>query len=194
MRISRTGYTGEDGFEIYAKAKSILWIWNKLLNKDKPQEKRPFPIGLGARDSLRLEAFYPLYGKELNKNWTPIESNLGWIVKDKTKKYIGYKDIMRHKKNGPPGKIIGFRVAGRGNLARSGYSIWDELTNKKITTVLSATYSPVLKESIGSLYLPSKYAHLSSVKIQIRDKMLSANLQSSPFVEIKAGKRKRTLC
>ena len=189
LRISRTGYTGEDGFEIYGDAAAILWLWEKLLRHSKNEKKSLLPVGLGARDSLRLEAFYPLYGQELNAERTPVESGLAWLVKRKKKPYLGYRPIMEHKTNSPPGRVHGFQLEVDG-LARSGYPVWDNLGIKKISTVLSGAYSPVLKKSIGSLYLSEQYTQISYVQIEVRNKLLPARLCKGPFVKLNAGKAK----
>ena len=190
LRISRTGYTGEDGFEIYGDAAAILWLWEKLLaGQSKTKGKSLLPAGLGARDSLRLEAFYPLYGQELNPERTPVESGLAWLVKRKKKTYLGYKLIMEHKKNGPPGRVLGFQLKAEG-IARSGYSVWDNLGIKKISKVLSGAYSPILKKGIGSLYLPEQYTQLSQIQLEIRNKLIPAELCTGPFVKLNAGKNK----
>ncbi len=179
VRISRTGYTGEDGFEIYADTATILELWTKLLEQGKTLGL--MPIGLGARDSLRLEAFYPLYGNELCEDWTPVESGLGWVVKQKHPPYLGYERILEHKKNGAPGKIRGFQLEDKG-LARKGYVVWDQTGNKQISQVQSAAYSPILKAGIGSLYLPTEYGQDEFVQIEIRNKRIPAHLHSGAFV------------
>lgn len=187
LRISRTGYTGEDGFEIYGDASAIVWLWEKLLKGSKRRKNSLLPVGLGARDSLRLEAFYPLYGQELNAEKTPIESGLSWLVKSKKEAYLGYKRIMEHKKNGTSGRVVGFQLQDEG-LARSAYPVWDSLGIKKISKVLSAAYSPVLRKSIGSLYLSEQYTQVTKVLIEVRNKLLDAKLCSGPFVKLNAGK------
>ena len=187
LRISRTGYTGEDGFEIYGDSPSIVWFWGRLLKPSKKASRRLLPAGLGARDSLRLEAFYPLYGYELDPERTPVESNLAWLVKPKKKHYFGYKRIMEHKTKGPPGKVFGFVLKTSG-FARSGYPIWDSQGTKKISAVLSGAYSPVLRKGIGTLYLPERYTKIEEIQIEVRDRLLPAKLSRGPFVEIRAGK------
>ena len=186
LRISRTGYTGEDGFELYAQPLIITQLWNRLLQYGKPLGL--LPIGLGARDSLRLEAFYPLYGQELRDDWTPIESSLGWMVKKKDATYLGYDGIMEHKNKGSPGKVVGFELKAA-KLARSGCSVYDHKGEKQISQVLSAAYSPVRESCIGSLYLPSQYDNfMPEVQIQIRNEPVLAHIQQTPFVDRRAGK------
>ena len=188
LRISRTGYTGEDGFEIYGDTAAIVWLWEELLEHSKSKEIPLLPAGLGARDSLRLEAFYPLYGQELNAERTPVESGLAWLVKPKKKPYLGYKRIMEHKKNGPPGRVLGFLLGGSA-LVRSGYPVWDNLGIKKIGTVLSGAYSPVLKKGIGSLYIPEQYTQVPHVQLEVRNKLLPARICRGPFVKLNAGEK-----
>ena len=183
LRVSRTGYTGEDGFEVYAQADTAVWLWEKLTEREKKGEL--LPVGLGARDSLRLEAFYPLYGQELNDKWTPVESGLAWCVSLQKFSYLGYDQVHEHKKKGAPGAIMGFQLEE--GLARSGCAVWNE-TGKKISRVLSAAYSPVLKKGIGSLYLPRECEGLSTVQIEVRGRRLQACLQNQPFVQVRAGK------
>ncbi len=189
FRISRTGYTGEDGFEVYAKATSILWLWDRLMEKAKKEEL--LPVGLGARDILRLESLYPLYGNELKEKWTPIESGLAWCVKTQNPPYLGYEKIMEHKVNGAPGKVMGFSLEEDG-LARNGCNVWNEDGGKNIGQVLSAAYSPVRKKGIGTVYLPNAYKENSKVQIEIRNKKQLASLQNEAFIQRKAGRMQKT--
>ena len=187
MRISRTGYTGEDGFEIYAATDVILWLWQQVLQKGAAQGVQA--AGLGARDGLRLEAFYPLYGQELNAEWTPVQSAMAWVVKKKEQPYLGYERIIQHKENAPPGKVIGFRLQESG-LARQAYPVWDASRQRQIAQVLSAAYSPILKCGIGTLYLPHELQDTSEVQIKIRDRFVKAALHRGAFVPTSAGKSK----
>ncbi len=185
LRLSRSGYTGEDGFEIYAQARSIVWLWESLLREGSPWGL--VPCGLGARDSLRMEAAFPLYGKELNAAWSPCQSALSWAVKEKDPPYLAYEHIMRHKKQGAPGKVTGFRLKAAA-LARSGAPVWDANRKEQIAQTLSAVYSPVLKTGIGSLYLPSSYK-AKEVQIEVRGRFLDAELHSGPFVAVNSKSR-----
>lgn len=185
LRISRTGYTGEDGFEVYASSEAIILLWDELVKKGESNHIQP--AGLGARDGLRLEAFYPLYGNELNEAWTPVESGMGWAAKKKDPPYLGYTRIMQQKIDGPPGKVMGFRLNENG-MARKGYTIFDESGEKKIAQVLSAAYSPLLKCCIGTAYLPDEFQAKKIIHVEVRKQLISADLHRGAFVEIKAGK------
>lgn len=150
--ISRTGYTGEDGFEIYSSIPTGLKLWNDLLETGKPFGL--LPVGLGARDTLRLEAKYPLYGHELNETRTPVESGNGWIVKEKERKYFQYDKIIQQKKNGSENNITGLKLVEQGVL-RENYPVFDK-NGSQIGITTSGTYSPTLKESIALAYIQTK--------------------------------------
>ncbi len=185
LRVSRTGYTGEDGFEIYSPIDVGLVLWDALLDAG-----RPFgllPAGLGARDSLRLEARFPLYGHELNTEWSPVESGIGWIVKEKARPFLGSVRILDHKKNSPPGRVCGFRLTAPG-MARDGYSVL--VAGKPVAKVLSGAHSPVLKASIGTVYLPAAHLDAKDLTVEIREKQISAEIVTGPFVKGTAGAKK----
>ena len=183
IRIARTGYTGEDGFEIYAPSCTIAHLWSKF------QQNKALPIGLGARNSLRLEVFYPLYGNELKAEWTPLESRFAWVVKEKSKKFIGIEKILEQKAKGVPGKIWLF-VLEEG-LARPHYPIWEKEKKRKIGEVLSAVYSPVLKKGIGSVYIEEKYqfSNDAEILVDVRNRFLPAKIKNKALVPVKAGKK-----
>ncbi|MCE9599419.1 MAG: glycine cleavage system aminomethyltransferase GcvT [Spirochaetia bacterium] len=184
MRISRTGYTGEDGFEIYSDVKSGVALWNDLLTSGK--ERGLIPCGLGARDLLRLEARYALYGHELNENWNPVESGIGWIVKEKQTQFQSYAKTLEQKKNGPPQVIIGFKLNESG-VPREGYPVVDA-NGKELGKVLSGGFSPIVGAGIGTSMLP---AGIESFYIQIRDKKIPATGQKKAFVQGTAGKNRQ---
>ncbi|OCC31309.1 Aminomethyltransferase [Leptospira interrogans serovar Canicola] len=140
--VSRTGYTGEDGFEIYSSIPIGLKLWNELLEFGKPYGL--LPCGLGARDTLRIEAKYPLYGHELNDQWTPIESGIGWIVKEKENPYFSSEKILFQKKNGVPSKIVSFALTEAG-VPRENFRVLDSQGNE-IGKTTSGTFSPSLKK------------------------------------------------
>ena len=178
FRISRTGYTGEDGFEIYSGNKEILWLWDILIKEDSVK-----PAGLAARDSLRMEASYPLYGKELSREWTPIESSLDWMVQTQKKGHLGYQKIQVHKKNGTKKKIARFYLEGK-RIARSGAAIWDSKGEKKIASVLSGLYSPVRRQCIGSGYIPLEFLQQGTqINVEVRDQLIPAKIHMGSFIK-----------
>jgi len=185
LRISRTGYTGEDGFEIYSDIEMGIRLWNDLLTCGK--DKGLIPCGLGSRDSLRLEARYPLYGHELNETLTPVESGIGWIVKEKQIKYPGYDRIIDHKKNGVKNKIYGFLLKESG-VPRDGYDVVDD-SGKVIGKVLSGGFSPILKCGMGTTLLPSNFKKGDPIYIQIRDKKIKSEITAGAFVNGTARKK-----
>jgi len=178
--ISRTGYTGEDGFELLIKNEDALKIWQKLLKDG--EEFNLEPIGLGARDTLRLEAALPLHGHELDEQTTPIEAGLKWsIPKDKEADYIGKNKISDQLKNGTNKKLIGFELLERG-IARSGDKIF--LDNKLIGMVTSGTMSPISKISFGIAYINNTNLKIGDTfKIDIRGKLHLAKIVKRPFVD-----------
>jgi aminomethyltransferase len=175
--ISRTGYTGEDGFEIYTLSSSPDRIWDAILEKGKDQ--RVLPIGLGARDTLRLEANLMLYGNDIDETTTVLEAGLKWLVKFKKGEFLGREALLKQKEEGIKRKIIGFEITGRG-IARSHYPVFIE--GKKVSDVTSGTYSPYLKKSIGLTYLPIDYTEVGKeFEIEIRDKKVGARVIPTPF-------------
>ncbi|MCB1175182.1 MAG: glycine cleavage system aminomethyltransferase GcvT [Leptospiraceae bacterium] len=185
IRLSRTGYTGEDGFEIYTDAASAVRLWTTILAQNSAEEIRP--IGLGARDSLRLEARLPLYGHELSRSMTPLESDIAFIVKEKPQiDWLGKSICMQQKQDGTPGRVCGFQMQGPG-VPRHDMEIVDS-SEQSVARVLSGVYSPILKKGIGTCYLPAGYLEESTgLKIQVRDKSIPIEIQQGPFVTIRAG-------
>ena len=147
--LSRTGYTGEDGFELFAPAGHLLIIWDILFKAGK--EFSLVPCGLGARDTLRTEVAYPLYGHELDENHTPLEAGLSWVVKFDKGNFIGRDALLKQKSEGLKEKLFGFKVE-KGGVARPGGTIW--VNEKQVSTVASGTFSPTLGFPIGMAYLP----------------------------------------
>lgn len=182
--ISRTGYTGEDGFEIYVSPEDSETVWREIM-----QEGERFgimPVGLGARDSLRLEMAYSLYGHEINESTTPVEAGLMWVVKPAKGDFIGRQAILEAKAKGPDRKIIGFELTGR-NVPRQGFLI--EKDGQVIGEVTSGTFSPTLEKSIGLAYIDVAQASVgNSVDVVIRDKRIPATLVSTPFVQPRVKK------
>ena len=179
--ISRTGYTGEDGVEILVKNEFSEYLWDKLLEAGK--EFGIKPIGLGARDTLRLEAALHLYGNDLDENTTPIEAGLAWSVpKDKTENYNGKKRILEQIKDGIEKKLIGFRMLDR-NIARHGYDVY--YNNEKIGQVTSGGISPIRGENIGLAYIKNldNLSVGSTIQIMVREKLHDAEIVKRPFVK-----------
>jgi len=176
--VSATGYTGEKGYEIYVKNELAEAIWNALFEAGK--ELGIKPVGLGARDTLRLEKGYCLYGNDIDDTTSPIEAGLGWITKF-TKEFINSENLKKQKEQGVSRKLVGFKLKGKG-IARHGYDIVDENGNK-IGVVTSGTMSPTLKEAIGMGYVPADKAKPGSdILIQIRKKQVPAEVVKLPFV------------
>ncbi|MCG6191904.1 glycine cleavage system aminomethyltransferase GcvT [Leptospira sp. FAT2] len=177
--VSRTGYTGEDGFEIYSSIPLGLKLWNGLLEFGK--EQGLLPCGLGARDTLRIEAKYPLYGHELNDLWTPIESGIGWIVKEKEQSYFCSDKILSQKKNGVPSKIVAFELTEAG-VPRENFRVLDSQGNE-IGKTTSGTFSPSLKKGIGlALIRAEKIKDGEPIQIEIREQPKQAIITTKPFV------------
>lgn len=185
VRISRTGYTGEDGFEVLCENEHSPALWNALMTAGRD---RILPAGLGCRDSLRLEAMYPLYGHELGEDRTPVEGGIGWIVKEKTKPYPAMQKILAQKANGPTHRIAPFILDAPG-VAREGYAVF--INGAAAGTVQSGAFSPVLKKSIGTVFVPLEHtAPGTQIEIEIRDRRLPATIQKGAFVSGSAGRKK----
>src|SRR3954466_3641545 len=174
--VARTGYTGEDGFEVFAPPHGARKLWDALL------EKRVVPCGLGARDSLRLEVAYRLYGNDMDEQHTPLEAGLGWIVKlDKPGGFVGSDALIRQKQEGLKRRLAGFKLTGKG-IARQGYPVLQN--GQRAGEVTSGTMSPILKEPIGLAYLPTALAKEGSAfEVEIRGKPVAARVVKTPFVE-----------
>lgn len=182
--LARTGYTGEDGFEIYTKAADAEKIWNVIWERGEMFEMKP--IGLGARDTLRLEMGYSLYGNELSEAVNPIEAGLGWVVST-TKKFIGSDVILPLKKSGTKRKIAGFKLEKRG-IPRQDYIVKTDGT--VIGKVTSGTLSPMLNEGIGLALIDSDYAVTGAhLFVVIRDIDVHAVVVPLPFVKSKTYKK-----
>ena len=180
--ISRTGYTGEDGVELIIKNKYVCEVWNKLLEAGKNVSYDVKPIGLGARDTLRLEAALHLYGNDLDETTTPIEAGLSWSVpKDKTEYYNGKEVIEDQIKNGVQKKLVALKMIDRG-IPRHGYEVF--YNNEKIGTVTSGGISPTRGDNIALAYIKNldNLAVGSTIQVSIRDKLLNAEIIKKPFV------------
>lgn len=179
MIVSRTGYTGEYGFEIYFKADEDYASDLFLRMVEKGSEYGMIPAGLGARDTLRLEAGMALYGNDIDDSHTVLEANLSWILKLKKGDFIGKEPLLKQKAEGLTRKLAGFELTGRG-IARHGYPVF--VDGEEFGTVTSGTYSPYLNKSIGMTYLPlEKTAIGTEFEIGIRNKKVSAKVVETPF-------------
>lgn len=176
--ISATGYTGSGGFEIYFDKENAVTVWEKVMEAGK--EFGIEPCGLAARDTLRLEKGYCLYGNELNEEITPLEAGLGWITK-LNKDFIGKNTLVQQKEAGITKKLVGFKMLERG-VPRQDYKLVDE-NDQEIGFVTSGTQSPILKEGIGMAYINTDLAVVGKkVFIQIRNKNVAAEIVKTPFV------------
>ena len=181
--ISRIGYTGEDGVEIMVRNEFSEYLWDKLL--DAGNEFGIKPIGLGARDTLRLEAALHLYGNDLDENTTPIEAGLAWSVcKNKIEDYNGKSRIEEQLKNGIEKKLIGLKMLDK-SIARHGYEVF--YNNQKIGVVTSGGISPIRGDNIALAYIKNldNLAVGSTIQVSIREKLHNAEIVKRPFVEKK---------
>ena len=181
MYISRTGYTGEDGFELLVINEYVEHLWDKLLEEGK--EFNILPIGLGARDTLRLEAALPLYGNDLDENTTPVEAGLSWsIPKDKLDDYNGKKVIMEQIENGAPKKLIGLKMLDK-SIARHEYEVYYK--GEKVGIVTSGGVSPMLNANIAMAYVNNikEICAGSVVQVMIREKLHDAEVVKRPFIK-----------
>ena len=175
--ISRTGYTGEDGFEVYADAAFAEQIWNKLLEAGKAVGI--IPCGLAARNTLRLESAMSLYGHELSDDITPLEANLGWITKLQKGDFIGSEVLKQKKESGISRHIVGFEMTEPG-IARDECDVY--IDDKRVGYVTSGSPAPFLKKNIGLAFLPVEFANDGQeIKIDVRGKHLSAKVVPTPF-------------
>src|SRR5687768_8503885 len=179
--ISNTGYTGAGGFELYTDNAHLPQLWDALM--DINEEMRPLPAGLGARDTLRLEMGFCLYGNDIDDNTSPLEAGLGWITKLKKETDLPSKDIFIEQKNqGLTRKLVGIKVDDR-RVPRHGYPVCDESGNE-IGVVTSGTLSPTLQIPIGMAYIPAFLSKEgTTVHVKAGSKMLEAKVTSVPFVK-----------
>jgi aminomethyltransferase len=176
--VSRTGYTGEDGFEIYCRAEDAVTLWESILEAGK--EEGVLPCGLGARDTLRFEATLPLYGQELSKDITPIEAGLGFAVKtNKDVDFIGKDVLKKQKEEGTARKLVGIEMVGKG-IPRHGYKVF--FKEEEIGWITTGTQSPTLKKNIGLALIKTEFTEIDTeVEVEIRGKRLKAKVIATPF-------------
>ena len=177
--VSATGYTGAGGFEIYVANEQAEAVWNAIMKAGEPYGIKP--IGLGARDTLRLEMGYCLYGNDVDDTISPLEAGLGWVTKF-TKPFVNSEDLQTQKKDGLKRKLVGFELIDRG-IPRSHYELCDADGNR-IGEVTSGTQSPTLSKGIGMGYVPTEYSKPGSeIFVKVRDRLLKAQVVKLPFVK-----------
>lgn len=176
--VSRTGYTGEDGFEIYGNPQEVKALWQGILEEGK--DDGVLPCGLGARDTLRFEACLALYGQELSKDISPLEAGIGFAVKlKKEDDFIGQKALIQQKESGIPRKLVGLEMIDKG-IPRTGYPVF--INNEKIGEITTGTQSPTLKKNIGLSLIDRKFSDMGTeVEVEIRGKRLKAITVATPF-------------
>ncbi|HSN91409.1 MAG TPA: glycine cleavage system aminomethyltransferase GcvT [Anaeromyxobacteraceae bacterium] len=175
--VARTGYTGEDGFELFCRSADGPRLWDALLEAGRPERLQP--CGLGARDSLRLEMAYRLYGQDMDDLTTPLEAGLGWVVKLDKGDFVGREAMQRQKEQGLSRKLVGFVLTDPG-IARHGYPVLQE--GRKVGEVTSGTRSPSLQIPIGLAYVPPALAaEGSTFAVEIRGRAAAAKVVKTPF-------------
>jgi aminomethyltransferase len=177
--VARTGYTGEDGFELFLAPHDAASIWRQLVEAGRPHGL--LPAGLGARDTLRLEARMMLYGNDMDETTTLIEAGLGWIVSlDEAKGDFNGRSVLKEQKtNGAPRKLVGFETTERG-IPRHGYPVF--LGDKQTGSVTSGSFAPFLQKSIGLTYLPTERAKVGTeLAVGIRGRRIAARVVPTPF-------------
>lgn len=175
--LSRSGYTGEDGFEIFVANEGAVAVWDGLLEVGQPHGL--VPAGLGARDTLRLEAALRLYGNDIDESTNPFEAGLGWTVKLDAGDFIGKDALARIKAEGPTRKLVGIEMIGKG-IARHGYPVLSG--GEPVGQVTSGSPCPTLEKNLGLAYVPASLARVGErVDIQIRDKAIEARIVKIPF-------------
>jgi aminomethyltransferase len=179
--ISRTGYTGEDGFELYCASVDAVKLWNDLLAAGKAYGL--LPAGLGARDTLRLEAGLCLYGHELDEQTNPLEARLGWTVKLKKGNFIGRDALLKVKEQGPARLLVGIELLERG-VPRGGYALYED--EQQIGMLTSGAPGPSVQKNIGMGYVSASHANVGRfVQVEIRGKRLAAQIVALPFYKRK---------
>jgi glycine cleavage system T protein (aminomethyltransferase) len=178
--VSRTGYTGEDGFEVYAAADKAVQLWNKMLDAGNfGTEAGVLPCGLAARNTLRLEAGMSLYGHEIDETTTLLEANLGWICKLDKGDFIGRDVLAKQKEAGLRKRLVGFEVTDRG-IARDDQEV--VISDQRVGRVTSGSPAPYLKKNIGFAYVPIEYAAIDGeIQIDVRGRLVGARIVKTPF-------------
>lgn len=175
--VSRTGYTGEDGFEIYFSSEFSEPIWNAIL--DAGSAFGLVPVGLGARNTLRLEAKMLLYGNDMDHTTTLLEAGLGWLVKLDKGEFVGREKLARQKQSGVKRKLVGFEMLGR-DIARDHYTVY--MDGREVGRVTSGSPSITLKKNIGLAYLPAEHAMAGTkFQVSVRGRLCDAQVVQTPF-------------
>src|SRR5712691_8969081 len=178
VSIARTGYTGEDGVEVFFRASDAVKFWNTVLEKGKQFGIKP--CGLGARDTLRLEMCYPLNGSDLSPERNPIEAGLGFFVDLTKPKFIGRDVLLKAKENGPREKLVPFRMKEKGAPPRPHYAVFDN--GERIGEVTSGTLSPSLNWGVGMAYVSAAHAKIGNqIDIEIRGQKFPATIEKKPL-------------
>jgi aminomethyltransferase len=178
VSVARTGYTGEDGVEVFFRASDATKFWNAALEKGKPFGIKP--CGLGARDTLRLEMCYPLNGSDLSPERNPIEAGLGFFVDLTKPNFIGREVLLRMKQSGPREKLVPFRMKEKGPPPRPHYSVFEN--GERIGKVTSGTLSPSLNWGVGMAYVSAPHAKIGTqIDIEIRERKFPATIEKKPL-------------
>jgi aminomethyltransferase len=177
VTISRTGYTGEDGYEIFVPPNMADRVWQAILESGRSADV--IPCGLGARDTLRLEAAMRLYGNDIDDTTTPLEAELGWTIGWNKPDFIGRESLMQQRASGVERKLVGFEMLDRG-IARHGYGVTRD--GRQVGTVTSGTQTPFVKKAIGMAYVPTAMSGLDTeIEIDVRGRALKARVVPLPF-------------
>ena len=181
LLVARTGYTGEDGFEIVAPAEAIEAVWNRVLDSGRTHGLKP--AGLGARDTLRTEMCYPLYGHELDENTTPIEAGVGFFVSLDKGEFIGRQVLAEQKARGTSKKLVAFKMTDRSAPPRPGYPVWSTGPGAaQIGQAVSGTQSPSLGIGIGLAYVQPAFSKVQTpLEVEIRGKRFAAAVVPKPI-------------
>lgn len=175
--VSRTGYTGEDGFEIYASNEAVVALWDLILSAG--EAKGVIPCGLGARDTLRFEACLPLYGQELSSTISPLEAGINFVVKLNKEDFNGKAALLAQKENGIPRKSVGIEMIDKG-IPRHGYKVFKG--DEEIGEVTTGTQSPLTKRNIGLALVKSEFAEVGQeLEVEIRNRRLKVKTVETPF-------------
>ena len=177
--ISRTGYTGEDGFELYLSPEKVSEVFRSLMEQGRSYGIQP--IGLGARDTLRIEMGYSLYGNEIDDNSTPLDAGLGWVIKFDKGEFLGRGSLLKQKEQGSPRrKLVGLKLLARG-VPRAHYQVFKN--GESVGEVTSGTFSPTLNTGVGLCYVSSEYSDIGNhLDVKIRDQLVATEVIQLPFV------------
>ena len=177
--ISRTGYTGEDGFELYLSPEKVSEVFRSLMEQGRSYGIQP--IGLGARDTLRIEMGYPLYGNEIDNNPTPLDAGLGWVIKFDKGEFLGRGSLLKQKEQGSlRRKLVGLKLLTRG-VPRAHYQVFKN--GESVGEVTSGTFSPTLNTGVGLCYVSSEYSDIGNhLDMKIRGQLVATEVIQLPFV------------